>query len=881
MALFFNQPVNDAMQNLGVSAASGLTSEEVKKRVEQYGQNRLVGGKEKSILQMMFEQLKDFLVVILMIAAVISIILGEALEGIIILAIVVLNTILGVYQENKASNALKALKEMASPHAKVLRDGQVVEVASPDVVPGDIAILEAGDYIPADLRLIEAVNLKIDEAALTGESVPVEKDANVVLPLDASLGDRINSAYMGTVITYGRGKGVITDIGMQTQMGNIADMLNETKDESTPLQKKLDSLGKLLGIVCLAICGIIFLLGLWHGMELFDIFMTSVSLAVAAIPEGLTVVVTVVLAMGMQKMVKCNAIIKRLSAVETLGSTTVICSDKTGTLTQNKMTIQRLYDTEKDYTVSGSGYSPVGDVKDLENNSAGDSVKKLIEGSLLCNDSTYDPLKETIIGDPTEGAMVVLAYKCKMIKSDWEKKFPRLQEIPFDSDRKLMSTFHNINNEIVMYTKGAPDELLRRCTEVEIAGKRQALTDQKRDEILAKNTEFAESALRVIGVAYRIVDKVDTSLESENNLVFVGLLGMIDPPREEAKEAIDICKAAGIQVKMITGDHKTTASAIGQQLGIVTEGTVEGREITEMTQEQLCECVMHTSVFARVSPEHKVRLVDAVRANGNIAAMTGDGVNDAPSLKHADIGVAMGITGTDVSKEAADMILTDDNFASIVRAVAEGRTIYSNIRKVVGFLLSCNIGEILVIFIAMLANFPVPLVAIQLLSINLITDAFPAFALGMEKEEPGVMKKHPRDPAEPIVDKNMGIAVVIQSIALALGTLGSFIYGYYVHDSLEIARTACFFTLVLGELLRAYSARSESRSVFRMHVLENSYLNKCVLFSVLFMIASIYVPVLNPVFSTVPLNFDEMVMALVFAFLPMFGGELAKLITRK
>ena len=881
MALFFNQPVNDAMQNLGVSAESGLTSEEVKKRVGQYGQNRLVGGKEKSILQMMFEQLKDFLVVILMIAAVVSIVLGEALEGIIILAIVVLNTILGVYQENKASNALKALKEMASPHAKVLRDGQVVEVASPDVVPGDIAILEAGDYIPADLRLIEAVNLKIDEAALTGESVPVEKDANVVLPLDASLGDRINSAYMGTVITYGRGRGVITDIGMQTQMGNIADMLNETKDEATPLQKKLDSLGKLLGIVCLAICGVIFLLGLWHGMGLFDIFMTSVSLAVAAIPEGLTVVVTVVLAMGMQKMVKCNAIIKRLSAVETLGSTTVICSDKTGTLTQNKMTIQRLYDAEKDYTVSGSGYSPVGEVKDITNNSAGDSVKKLIEGCLLCNDSTYNPEKETIIGDPTEGAMVVLAYKCKMIKADWEKKFPRLQEIPFDSDRKLMSTFHNINNEIVMYTKGAPDELLRRCTEVEIAGKRQALTDQKKDEILAKNTEFAESALRVIGVAYRIVDKVDTSLESENNLIFVGLLGMIDPPREEAKEAIDICKEAGIQVKMITGDHKITASAIGQQLGIVTEGTIEGREITEMTQEQLCECVKHTSVFARVSPEHKVRLVDAVRANGNIAAMTGDGVNDAPSLKHADIGVAMGITGTDVSKEAADMILTDDNFASIVRAVAEGRTIYGNIRKVVGFLLSCNIGEILVIFIAMLMNFPVPLVAIQLLSINLITDAFPAFALGMEKEEPGVMKKHPRDPAEPIVDKKMGIAVVIQSIALALGTLGSFIYGYYVHDSLEIARTACFFTLVLGELLRAYSARSESRSVFRMHVLENSYLNKCVLFSVLFMIASIYVPVLNPVFSTVPLNFDEMVMALVFAFLPMLGGELAKLITRR
>ena len=881
MALFFNQSVNDAAQNLDVDITSGLTNEEAQKRSEKYGSNRLEGGKEKSIFQMMLEQLKDFLVIILIIAAVISIVLGEALEGIIILAIVVLNTILGVYQENKASNALKALKEMASPHAKVLRNGQIVEVASSDVVPGDITILEAGDYIPADLRLIETVNLKIDEAALTGESVPVEKDANVVLPMDAGLGDRINSAYMGTVITYGRGKGLITDIGMQTQMGNIADMLNETPDESTPLQKKLDRLGKLLGIVCLAICGIIFLLGLWHGMELFDIFMTSVSLAVAAIPEGLTVVVTVVLAMGMQKMVKCNAIIKRLSAVETLGSTTVICSDKTGTLTQNKMTIQKLYDAEKEYLVSGSGYSPKGEVTDMDGKKASDSVTKLIEGGLLCNDSIYNPEEETIIGDPTEGAMVVLAHKCNMEKNEWEKKYPRIQEIPFDSDRKLMSTFHDINGELVMYTKGAPDELLKRCTHVEIAGEVQELSKGKRDEILAKNTEFAESALRVIGVAYRLVKKVDTSLEAENDLIFVGLLGMIDPPREEAKEAIDICKAAGIQVKMITGDHKITASAIGNQLGIVTEGTVEGREISDMTEEQLCECVKHTSVFARVSPEHKVRLVDAVRANGNIAAMTGDGVNDAPSLKHADIGVAMGITGTDVSKEAADMILTDDNFASIVKAVAEGRTIYSNIRKVVGFLLSCNIGEILVILFAMLSNLPVPLVAIQLLSINLITDAFPAFALGMEKEEPGVMQKHPRDPAEPIVDKKMSIAVIIQSVALALGTLASFIYGYYVHDSLDVARSACFFTLVLGELLRAYSARSESRSIFKMRIFENGYLNKCVLVSILFMLACIYVPVLNPVFSTVPLNFDEMLMALVFAFLPMLGGETAKLILKK
>lgn len=881
MKPFFSLSAADAAKELQVDASSGLTKEEAEKRIEKYGHNRLEGGKEKSLIQMILEQLKDFLVIILMIAAVISIFLGEALEGIIILAIVVLNTFLGVYQENKASNALKALKEMASPHAKVLRGGQIIEVPSSDVVPGDIAILEAGDYVPADLRLIESVNLKIDEAALTGESVPVEKDASAVLAEDASLGDRINCGYMGTVITYGRGRGVITETGMQTQMGNIAGMLNDTPDESTPLQKKLDSLGKVLGIVCLAICVVIFLLGLLHGMELFDIFMTSVSLAVAAIPEGLTVVVTVVLAMGMQKMVKCNAIIKRLSAVETLGSTTVICSDKTGTLTQNKMTIQKLYDASGHYNVSGTGYSPEGEITDEAGNVPASFPDRLIEGALLCNDATYDPANQTIVGDPTEAAMVVLAYKHGMKKAEWESRYPRVQEIPFDSDRKLMSTFHKIGDSITMYTKGAPDELLRRCTRIEEKGVVNPLTDAKREEILSVNQDMAQSALRVIGVAYRTMNEADPSPESENDLIFVGLVGMIDPPREEAKEAIDVCKTAGIQVKMITGDHKITASAIGAQLGIETDRTVEGREINEMTDEQLRECVKTTNVFARVSPEHKVRLVDAVRANGNIAAMTGDGVNDAPSLKHADIGVAMGITGTDVSKEAADMILTDDNFASIVRAVAEGRTIYANIRKVVGFLLSCNIGEILVIFLAMLTNLPTPLVAIQLLSINLITDAFPAFALGMEKEEPGTMNRKPRDPSEPIVDKKMTVAVLIQSIALALGTLGSFVYGLYVHDSLDVARTACFLTLVLGELLRAYSARSESTSVFKMKVFENSYLNKCVLVSVLFMIASIYVPFLNPVFSTVALSFDEIIMALVLAFLPMLGGEAAKLVTKR
>ncbi|MGL6198111.1 MAG: cation-translocating P-type ATPase [Lachnospiraceae bacterium] len=895
MELFYNKSTEETKQVLQVDTVQGLTKTEADNRQQKYGLNRLEGAKEKGILAMVIDQLKDFLVIILIIAAIISIALGEGLDGVIILAIVVLNTILGIYQENKASNALKALKEMASPLAKVLRDGEVIEIASQEVVPGDVVILDAGDYVPADMRLVETMNLKIDEAALTGESVPVEKDAGAVLPEDAGLGDRINSAYMGTVVTYGRGRGVVTDTGMRSQMGKIAGMLATSGEESTPLQNKLDSLGKLLGIICLAVCAVIFGLGLIRGMPPFDIFMTAVALAVAAIPEGLTVVVTVVLAMGMQRMVKVHAITKRLSAVETLGSTTVICSDKTGTLTQNKMTIEKLYYDGGLYTATGTGYSPNGEVLNSDGEKADNIVKRLIEGGVLCNDASFAADTEKIIGDPTEGAMVVLAHKIGIKKSEWDKKYPRIQEIPFDSTRKLMSTYHQFEDGVIMYTKGAPDELLNRCTKYESKDGTQDMADAIRQNILAVNTEFAQSALRVIGVAYKRVAEVHADFNDESDLIFVGLLGMIDPPREEARAAIDTCKEAGIQVKMITGDHRITASAIAEKLGILSgTGAIEGKEISAMTDEQLMECVKTTNVFARVSPEHKVRLVDAVRANGDIAAMTGDGVNDAPSLKHANIGIAMGITGTDVSKEAADMILTDDNFASIVRAVSEGRTIFANIRKVVGFLLSCNIGEILVIFFAMLFNMPVPLAATQLLAINLITDAFPAFALGMEKAEKGIMKRKPRDPKEPIVNGQMAVAVAFQSVALAIGSLLSFLVGYHAQAPLATmfsgnvneralaeAMTCCFLTLVLGELLRAYSSRSETVMIFRMKIFENSYLNKCVLASVAFMIAAIYVPFLNPVFSTVPLRFDEIIFALILSVLPIIAGEFAKLIKVK
>jgi len=897
MELFYDKTKEEATKGLSVDIGTGLSKAEVEKRLQTYGENRLEGEKKKSFLSMIIDQLKDFLVIILIVAAIVSMVVsgGHLLDGIIILSIVVINTILGVYQENKASNALKALKEMASPHAKVLRDGNVVEVASQEIVPGDVVILDAGDYVPADLRLIETINLKVDEAALTGESVPVEKDAEAILETDASLGDRVNSAFMGTVVTYGRGRGVVAHTGMKTQMGNIAGMLATGGEEATPLQKKLDSLGKLLGIICLAVCGLIFVLGLVRGMDPFQLFMTAVALAVAAIPEGLTVVVTVVLAMGMQRMVKVNAIIKRLSAVETLGSTTVICSDKTGTLTQNKMTIEKVYHDGKMYDVTGTGYSPKGEILDANGGQVGDKLRHLIEGALLCNDASYDQAAEQIIGDPTEGAMVVLAHKNGMERDEWNDKFPRLQEIPFDSTRKLMSTFHKMESGTVMYTKGAPDELLNRCVQVETADGVKPLDAATRQQILDTNKGLAESALRVIGVAYKNVEVINANFDEEQDLVFVGLMGMIDPPREEAREAIDVCKKAGIRVKMITGDHHITASAIGEKLGILSDtGAIEGKEINEMTDEQLQEAVKTTNVFARVSPEHKVRLVDAVRANGDIAAMTGDGVNDAPSVKRADIGIAMGITGTAVSKEAADMILTDDNFASIVKAVSEGRTIFANIRKVVGFLLSCNIGEILVIFIAMLFGMPVPLAATQLLAINLITDAFPAFALGMEKAEKDVMDRAPRDPKEPIVNKRMGISVGIQSVALAIGALASFLFGYHQatgelaslfsnHDPLALneAMTCCFLTLVLGELLRAYSARSENVSIFKMKVFSNNYLNKCVLASFVFMIAAIYVPFLNPVFSTVALTVDEAIVAVLLSIIPIIGGELAKLIKVK
>lgn len=881
MAEFYDKSVEQVTAELGTDTEKGLTAKAVTKAREKYGENKLEEKAGKTLLQQIWEQVSDVMIVILIIAAIVSISLHEVVDGVVILAIVVLNAILGITQERRASNALAALKSMAAPKAKVIRDGKIALVEAKDLVPGDVVQLESGDYVPADLYLTEAVNLRIDESALTGESVAVEKEATPVAK-GAPIGDRLGSAFMSTIVTYGRGFGIVTGTGMTTEIGKIATMLNETEDGKTPLQEKLDAFGKILGMICLAVCAVILGLGMYRlGFDfsnregMLEIFMTAVSLAVAAIPEGLPAVVTVVLAMGMTRMVGRHAIMKNLGAVETLGSTTVICTDKTGTLTQNKMTVLKIYDGEEEWQVSGTGYSFKGDVVS-DTDKEVKVLDNLMKTAVLCNDATIKD--EEVIGDPTEGALVVMAAKAGYHQEDLKERYPRLSEFPFDSDRKLMSTKHSIEGQPIMFTKGAPDVVLARCSHIAINGDVRPITEEDKGRILAKNRSYAEEALRVLGYAYKNITENADLMQEEEHLIFAGLSCMIDPPREEAKEAVKLCKKAGIRVVMITGDHITTASAIATQLGIISsaEEALEGVRINDYDDEAFKEKVQHTSVFARVSPEHKVRIVETVKANGDVAAMTGDGVNDAPALKRADIGIAMGITGTDVSKEAADMILTDDNFASIVDAVAEGRIIYSNIRKFVGFLLSCNIGEILIIFTAMLAGWEVPLVPIQLLWVNLITDSFPAFALGLEQGEKDIMDRQPRDPNEPIVDRKMKVALGFQSIGLTIAVLASYQVGLQMTGDLTTARTFCFTTLIVGEMLRAYSARSEHRSIFAMRLFSNKYLNGSVAGAIALLFIVVYVPFLQPIFSTTALSLPHMGLAFALALIPLVFGELAK-----
>lgn len=901
---WYSKSINEVKEELSVDINNGLSSSEADKRVETHGYNELKEKEKETLLAKVIKQLKDFLVIILIGASIVSGLVGEITDAIVIVAIVIINAILGVVQEGKAEKALEALQKMSSPNARVFRNGKLDLVPAKNLVPGDIVYVEAGDHIPADIRLIESANLQVEEASLTGESVPVDKNANKVLEGEVALGDRINVAYMSTVVTYGRGKGIVINTGGSTQIGKIAEAIQSYKDETTPLQKKLNQLGKWLGIGCLGICLLVFAIGFMRGGDLLEMFLVSVSLAVAAIPEGLPAVVTIVLALGMKRMVDRNAIVRKLLAVETLGCVTVICSDKTGTLTQNEMTVIKTYTGEETIKVTGNGYNPLGDFLLNENKIEAvdnDNLSLLLSIGVLCNDSILDKKDNEenlwgIVGDPTEGALMTVGAKAGYYKKEINAKYKRISEIPFDSTRKMMTTFHDkyLPDSIVSFTKGAPDIIIDRCSKIYIDGKEQEMTKEIKGKILESNSQFAGEALRVLAFAFRKHSKLPSHIDSdsiENDMIFVGLMGMIDPARVEALEAIKTCKEAGIKPVMITGDYKDTAVAIAKELGLMSgnENVLTGDELDKLSDDELKQLTETTSVYARVSPEHKVRIVESLRDNGHIAAMTGDGVNDAMALKRSDIGVSMGITGTDVAKGTADIILMDDNFATIVSAVEEGRIIYSNIRKFVFFLLSCNVGEILIVFISILMNLPVPLVPIQLLWVNLVTDSFPALALGTEKGDPDIMKLKPRNANEPILNKSMIGGIAVQSIALLIAVLGAYIWGLEeyagswlnpLESGILEARTVAFTTLILAELIRAYSSRSESYSLIKLGIFKNRVLVWASVLSFGLLLAVLYVPFLQPIFKTFALGFKDWAVICILCLIPLFAGEINKVIIR-
>ena len=887
---WYNQSPDQVLKNLSTTKERGLSEDEAKKRLEEYGENALAEEKKKSFGEKLKEQFFDPMIIILIAAALVSIFVGEALDAGIIIAIVIVNAFLSIYQEGKAEEAIAALQKMSSPKAKVIRDGDHEEVDSNKLVPGDIIVLETGDIVPADLRLIESSNLKIDESSLTGESVAVEKHFDAVYDGKMEIGDRENLAYSSTIVTYGRGMGVVIETGHKTEIGKIATSIATVSDEQTPLQRKLAKLSKTLGILVIVICAVVMGVGLIYKHDPLDMFMTAISLAVAAVPEGLPAIVTIVLSIGMGKMAEKNAIVKKLLAVETLGTTTVICSDKTGTLTQNEMTVVKVFTDGQVYHVSGTGYSPEGDVTkkdEIVTIDEDENLKILSSIAALTNDAKLK-VKDgdaSITGDPTEGALLTFAEKAGNGLDNLYKNFDRLEEIPFDSDRKMMTTFHDkIFDEIASFTKGAPDVVLDRCEKVLIDGKEVELDEKLRKEILEKNSEFARSALRCLGYAYRKHSDMPSEITSESiekDMVFVGLTGMIDPSRPEAKAAIKECKSAGIRPIMITGDYLETGLAIAKDLGIAgrDDQAIMGRELNEMSEAELREIVKEKSVYTRVSPENKVQIVTALKQNGHITAMTGDGVNDAPAIKKADIGIAMGITGTDVAKNTAEVILTDDNFATIVNAVEEGRIIYSNIKKFVAYLLSCNLGEVLIVLISILMNLPVPLIPIQLLWLNLVTDSFPALALGVERGEADIMDEPPRDPDEPILDTEIKITVAIQSIAITVATLLAYLVGlkwYGQAEGLQHARTMAFSTLIICELLRSYTSRSIDKTVFEIGVFTNKKLVLATAFSFLLMLLVIYVPVLNYAFGLMDLGPREIAVVIGSALIPLVAGEIQK-----
>lgn len=900
---------DEVLSRLATYAETGLSTAEAKKRIEQFGPNQLEEAPGTTFWGMLAEQFNNFVVILLILAAVISAVLGDYIESAAIIAIVILNATLGVVQERRAAQELAALQKLAAPDAQVIRDGSRQVFPAQMLVPGDLVLLEAGHYVPADVRLLEAVNLKIDEAALTGESVAVHKDAAIRLEADIPLGDRRNTAFMGTMVNYGRGKGIVVGTGMRTQIGMIAEMLQSVEHEPTPLQRRLDSVGKTLGWAALTICALVFLVGWLRGFNPLDMFLIAVSLAIAAVPEGLPAVVTISLALGMREMIRRNSLIRRLSSVETLGSATVICSDKTGTLTQNQMTVTKLWVDDHLFEVTGIGYAPVGEFKidgrvvSLEDYPGSMTVLWVAalnnDADLHIGDQDGNQPSYRVAGDPTEGALVVAAAKAGCWTADLRHAYPRRQEIPFDSALKRMVTLHSVRDPkpedlspfyddekrewFVIAEKGAPDLILENCSHYQgIDDSISPLDEKVRMQILAANDRLTQDALRVLGMAYRVVEaepeKMDLQ-EVEHDLIFAGLIGMIDPPRAEVNPALETARRAGIRTIMITGDYPNTARAIAESIDLIepSHKVLTGRQLEEIEDGSLEREVEYIDVYARVSPQHKLRIVEALRARDEVVAMTGDGVNDAPAIKRANIGVAMGIAGTDVAKESADMVLTDDNYASIVSAVEQGRVIYSNIRKFVYYLLSCNVAEIVTIFLGIMFTRGSPLTVIQLLWLNLITDGAPALALGTEKGDPDIMDQPPRPPSEPIINRFMTAGIGVQTVAITFVTLAAYFIGLQLFptDPL-IPGTMAFVTISFSELFRAFTARSERYPIVKIGILSNRLMNYAILTSLALLLIVVYVPFMQPIFNTTALAWAQWQYILPLIIIPSLVAEMSK-----
>lgn len=880
--MWFTKTNEQVLQELDVDISQGLSEQEVTNRREKYGSNKLKEEKKKSVIKMFLEHLNDWLIYVLFVAVIITIVLGEYIDAVIILAVIIINAVLGVYQELKAGKAIEALQKMSSPKTLVRREGQVKEINSEEIVMGDIVILETGRFVGADLRLLEDANLQIEESALTGESVAAEKHAlEVIEEEDTPLGDRVNSAYMSTLVTYGRGVGVVVGTGMDTEIGKIADIMGNEESGKTPLEKRMDELGKMLGMIAIGVCVVIFVLSWIQGRDLAEMFLTSVSLAVASIPEGLAAIVAVVLSIGVTQMSKRNAIIKKLPAVETLGSVNIICSDKTGTLTQNKMTVVKYFTSEGEADVDHDGENTVTESGNL-----------LAKGMILASDATYENGEGT--GDPTEIALLMMGDDLGIDRKKLNSESHRENELAFDSDRKLMSTLVKHDDEYRVFTKGAIGSLFDVSTHYLIDGEKVPITEEHREQIRQQSDKMSDQALRTLGLAFKDVDGYKESEELESDLTFVGFVGMIDPPRAEVKPSIDLAKEAGITTIMITGDHKNTAFAIGKDLGIAEDinQAITGKELDKIPEGEINERLKDYRIYARVSPEHKVKIVRALKQNGNTVSMTGDGVNDAPSLNAADIGVAMGITGTDVAKGAADMILTDDNFSTIVKAIEQGRNIYNNIKKAVIFLLTCNLGEVVAMLVTLLVGWQAPLIATQLLWINLITDSLPAIALGMEPGDPDVMKDKPRPPKESFFANGAATQAILGGILIGLLTMLGYWYGYYEHgyapmdanipaDVVEYARTMAFMVLVCAQLFYSLAIRSHSKSIFKIGIFSNRTLVWAIIAGIALQLVVMLVPFMRDAFKLQMLDGKGWMMAIALGLVPLIISEIHKLFMKR